>query len=109
MYQHNRPKVLLHTTLLRISITTSVENMESTQDTRSQASYISVAASLTAKLRCCFRGDTTIITGSYNPRGAQQGAPQGDPNEDIPISIALEEAPHVAPQEAQEALEAQNL
>jgi hypothetical protein len=37
--------------------------MESNQDTRSQASYISVAASLTAKLRCCFRGDTTIITG----------------------------------------------
>ena len=85
--------------------------MEANQDTRSQASYISVAASLTAKLRCCFRGDTTIITGSYNPRGAQQGAQQGaphgaaqgDPYEDIPITVALEEAPQEAQQEAKQA------
>jgi hypothetical protein len=82
--------------------------MESNQDTRSQASYISVAASLTAKLRCCF-AETPQSSRELQPSRRPHGDPQGDPNEDIPISIALEEAPQEAPQEAQQAPEPQNL
>ena len=74
--------------------------METNQDTRSQASYISVAASLTAKLRCCFRGDTTTtnISESFNPRGGIVA--RADPEEDPPgenITIAVEEAPPSEP------------
>lgn len=39
-----------------------MSTQDPSQDTRSQASYISVASSIAAKFRCCIAGDTIVTT-----------------------------------------------
>lgn len=70
-----------------------MSTQDPSQDTRSQASYISVASSIAAKFRCCIAGDTIVTTTHTHAHnvGIQQEPDAGSDSEPLPVIVETRE------------------
>lgn len=60
------------------------------QETSSRGSYLSVAASITAKFKCCISMDTNDITEHNRAHNTNSQPTKEDSDEEIPIEEALD-------------------